>query len=112
MTAVQHRVQLYGCCHEGNNLILVYEYMANNSLEHVLFGTSMVSDAGQSAINANQYPMFQDSIRDDIPSPNHHKNVDNSAAMNAKAPKMAAGIVSLSCSLLLVVEGEGQKRIL
>ncbi|XP_060670416.1 probable LRR receptor-like serine/threonine-protein kinase At1g56140 [Ziziphus jujuba] len=41
MTAVQHRnlVQLYGCCHEGNNLILVYEYMANNSLEHVLFGS-------------------------------------------------------------------------
>ncbi|KAH7528114.1 hypothetical protein FEM48_Zijuj05G0037500 [Ziziphus jujuba var. spinosa] len=110
MTAVQHRnlVQLYGCCHEGNNRILVYEYMENNSLDHVLFGdvqvtneittpgylsdrkfdrlisstsdiatkgtftsfynssagTSMVRDAGQSVINANQYPMFQDSIRD------------------------------------------------
>ncbi|XP_048330589.1 probable LRR receptor-like serine/threonine-protein kinase At1g56140 [Ziziphus jujuba] len=29
--------------HEANNLILVYEYMANNSLEHVLFGSKNIA---------------------------------------------------------------------
>ena len=31
-------VRLYGCCIEGNQLFLVYEYMENNSLAHALFG--------------------------------------------------------------------------
>ena len=31
-------VRLYGCCMEGKQLLLVYEYMENNSLAHVLFG--------------------------------------------------------------------------
>ncbi|KAJ7968796.1 GPCR kinase [Quillaja saponaria] len=30
-------VRLYGCCIEGNQLLLVYEYMENNSLALVLF---------------------------------------------------------------------------
>lgn len=40
MSALQHPnlVKLYGCCTEGNQLLLVYEYMENNSLSHVLFG--------------------------------------------------------------------------
>ncbi|XP_062169065.1 probable leucine-rich repeat receptor-like serine/threonine-protein kinase At3g14840 isoform X2 [Alnus glutinosa] len=33
-----HLVQLYGCCIEGNQLLLVYEYMENNSLARALFG--------------------------------------------------------------------------
>ncbi|KAK3005287.1 hypothetical protein RJ639_016237 [Escallonia herrerae] len=33
-----HLVKLYGCCIEGNQLLLVYEYMENNSLARVLFG--------------------------------------------------------------------------
>ncbi|KAL6333478.1 hypothetical protein AAG906_028663 [Vitis piasezkii] len=33
-----HLVRLYGCCVEGNQLILVYEYMENNSLARALFG--------------------------------------------------------------------------
>ncbi|KAK6917741.1 Malectin domain, partial [Dillenia turbinata] len=33
-------VQLYGCCTEGNQLMLVYEYMENNSLARALFGKS------------------------------------------------------------------------
>ncbi|KAK9937787.1 hypothetical protein M0R45_014556 [Rubus argutus] len=33
-----HLVQLYGCCIEGNQLLLVYEYMENNSLASALFG--------------------------------------------------------------------------
>ncbi|THG07242.1 hypothetical protein TEA_023755 [Camellia sinensis var. sinensis] len=31
-------VRLYGCCIEGNQLLLVYEYMENNSLARALFG--------------------------------------------------------------------------
>ncbi|XP_049931679.1 probable LRR receptor-like serine/threonine-protein kinase At1g07650 [Nymphaea colorata] len=39
ISALQHPnlVKLYGCCTEGNQLFLVYEYMENNSLAHVLF---------------------------------------------------------------------------
>ena len=33
-----HLVKLYGYCIEGNQLLLVYEYMENNSLARALFG--------------------------------------------------------------------------
>ncbi|EPS63221.1 hypothetical protein M569_11565, partial [Genlisea aurea] len=33
-------VKLYGCCIEGNELLVVYEYMENNSLAHALFGSN------------------------------------------------------------------------
>ncbi|XP_019052106.1 PREDICTED: probable leucine-rich repeat receptor-like serine/threonine-protein kinase At3g14840 [Nelumbo nucifera] len=33
-----HLVKIYGCCTEGNQLLLVYEYMENNSLARALFG--------------------------------------------------------------------------
>uniref|UniRef100_F6H2L6 non-specific serine/threonine protein kinase n=1 Tax=Vitis vinifera TaxID=29760 RepID=F6H2L6_VITVI len=33
-----HLVKLYGCCIEGNQLLLIYEYMENNSLARALFG--------------------------------------------------------------------------
>lgn len=33
-----HLVKLYGCCIEGNQLSLIYEYMENNSLARALFG--------------------------------------------------------------------------
>lgn len=35
-----HLVKLYGCCVEGDQLLLVYEYMENNSLARALFGNS------------------------------------------------------------------------
>ena len=40
ISALQHPnlVRLYGCCAEGNQLILVYEFMENNSLARALFG--------------------------------------------------------------------------
>ncbi|KAF9620656.1 hypothetical protein IFM89_013682 [Coptis chinensis] len=40
ISALQHPnlVRLYGCCIEGNQLLLVYEYMENNSLARALFG--------------------------------------------------------------------------
>lgn len=31
-------VQLLGCCVEGNNRILVYEFLENNSLASILLG--------------------------------------------------------------------------
>ena len=33
-----HLVKLHGCCIEGNQLLLAYEYMENNSLARALFG--------------------------------------------------------------------------
>ena len=33
-----HLVKLRGCCIEGNQLLLVYEYMEKNSLACALFG--------------------------------------------------------------------------
>ncbi|XVF27426.1 hypothetical protein REPUB_Repub14bG0105700 [Reevesia pubescens] len=40
ISCLQHPnlVKLYGCCIEGNQLLLVYEYLENNSLSRVLFG--------------------------------------------------------------------------
>ncbi|KMT13252.1 hypothetical protein BVRB_4g085150 isoform B [Beta vulgaris subsp. vulgaris] len=40
ISAIQHPnlVKLYGCCIEGKELLLVYEYMENNCLAHALFG--------------------------------------------------------------------------
>ncbi|KAL8507230.1 hypothetical protein ACS0TY_017954 [Phlomoides rotata] len=40
ISGLQHPnlVKLYGCCIEGSQLLLVYEYMENNSLGRALFG--------------------------------------------------------------------------
>ncbi|GMY37735.1 probable LRR receptor-like serine/threonine-protein kinase At1g07650 [Fagus crenata] len=40
ISGLQHPnlVKLYGCCIEGKQLLLVYEYMENNSLANALFG--------------------------------------------------------------------------
>lgn len=40
ISAVQHRnlVKLYGCCIEGNQQLVVYEYLENKSLAQALFG--------------------------------------------------------------------------
>ncbi|XP_075496889.1 putative LRR receptor-like serine/threonine-protein kinase RFK1 isoform X3 [Primulina tabacum] len=49
ISCLQHPnlVKLYGCCIEGDQLLVVYEYMENNSLAHVLFG----SKEGQLILN-------------------------------------------------------------
>ncbi|XP_057441279.1 probable LRR receptor-like serine/threonine-protein kinase At1g07650 isoform X2 [Lotus japonicus] len=40
ISGLQHPnlVKLFGCCVEGNQLILIYEYMENNCLSRILFG--------------------------------------------------------------------------
>ena len=45
ISALQHPnlVRLYGCCIEGNQLLLIYEYMENNSLARALFGKSFTN---------------------------------------------------------------------
>ncbi|CAJ2653500.1 unnamed protein product [Trifolium pratense] len=35
-----HLVKLYGCCVEGDQLMLIYEYLENNSLARALFGAA------------------------------------------------------------------------
>lgn len=40
ISCLQHPnlVKIHGCCVEGDQLLLVYEYMENNSLARALFG--------------------------------------------------------------------------
>ncbi|KAM1461831.1 hypothetical protein ACFXTO_046961 [Malus domestica] len=45
ISALQHPnlVKLYGCCVEGNQMLLIYEYMENNCVSRALFGSDPTS---------------------------------------------------------------------
>jgi serine/threonine protein kinase len=47
ISALQHPnlVKLYGCCIEGKQLLLIYEYMENNCLSRALFGKCLINNA-------------------------------------------------------------------
>ncbi|OWM72996.1 hypothetical protein CDL15_Pgr001110 [Punica granatum] len=49
ISCLQHPnlVKLYGCCIEGDQLLLVYEYMENNSLARALFGLCFLHDESE-----------------------------------------------------------------
>ncbi|KAK4361250.1 hypothetical protein RND71_020202 [Anisodus tanguticus] len=51
ISALQHPnlVKLMGCCAEDNELLLIYEYMENNSLDHALFGKDSKAHMGYMA---------------------------------------------------------------
>lgn len=45
ITSIQHKnlVRLLGCCSDRAQRLLVYEYMKNRSLDHIIYGTSFLS---------------------------------------------------------------------
>ncbi|KAK3198584.1 hypothetical protein Dsin_021999 [Dipteronia sinensis] len=61
ISALQHPnlVKLYGCCIKGNQLLLVYEYLENNSLALALFGiASLTSNAPFLVTKLSLTPIF------------------------------------------------------
>uniref|UniRef100_A0A7N2R516 non-specific serine/threonine protein kinase n=1 Tax=Quercus lobata TaxID=97700 RepID=A0A7N2R516_QUELO len=55
ISGLQHPnlVRLYRCCIERNQLLLVYEYMENNSLEHALFVAFLKENQNMAAIEVS-----------------------------------------------------------
>lgn len=45
ITSIQHKnlVRLLGCCSDGPQRLLVYEYMKNRSLDLIIYGTTSLS---------------------------------------------------------------------
>ncbi|XP_051140825.1 cold-responsive protein kinase 1-like [Andrographis paniculata] len=44
ITSIQHKnlVRLLGCCFDGSHRLLVYEYMKNRSLDHIVYGKTNI----------------------------------------------------------------------
>ena len=62
ITALHHPnlVKLHGCCIEGNQLLLIYEYMENNSLARALFGKIWSFLVGSLCCLCNDHCLEQD----------------------------------------------------
>lgn len=43
ITSIQHKnlVRLLGCCSDGDQRLLVYEYMKNRSLDFIVYGNTL-----------------------------------------------------------------------
>lgn len=54
ITSIQHKnlVRLVGCCSDGDQRLLVYEYMKNGSLDLILYGINLKIIV---LVNANLY---------------------------------------------------------
>ena len=76
ISALQHPnlVKLYGCCIEGNQLLLIYEYMENNNLAHALFGKCLTNIF--CSIFKNEYNDFSLSLFHIVGNDEHELNLD------------------------------------
>ncbi|RVW29593.1 putative LRR receptor-like serine/threonine-protein kinase [Vitis vinifera] len=84
ISALQHPnlVKLYGCCTEGNQLLLVYEYMENNSLAYALLTKMMQNKCFKTGLGNKTKDMCWDSQRHSI-SPGRINSQDCSQGYQA-----------------------------
>ena len=76
ISALQHPnlVKLYGCCIEGNQLLLIYEYMENNSLARALFGKCLTNIF--CSVFKNEYNDLSLSFFHIVGNDEHRQNLD------------------------------------